>query len=158
MVEHALRKCMVVGSIPTGGSCFFPTFRVQLGWGGALHFLPLLQRFSCIALMSAPFRSLFQLLAAHKVTPAGLEPAIPGSVGRCLIHWATGPVATRATLFANSVLPWQTLMFLLRYLLLHMAPPSMTKCISRESNPGHIDGNDVFYQTTTCPMMLALLK
>ena len=29
----------------------------------------------------------------HKMTPAGLEPAIPGSVGRCLIHWATGPVA-----------------------------------------------------------------
>ena len=27
------------------------------------------------------------------MTPAGLEPAIPGSVGRCLIHWATGPVA-----------------------------------------------------------------
>ena len=26
------------------------------------------------------------------MTPAGLEPAIPGSVGRCLIHWATGPV------------------------------------------------------------------
>ena len=25
------------------------------------------------------------------MTPAGLEPAIPGSVGRCLIHWATGP-------------------------------------------------------------------
>ena len=28
----------------------------------------------------------------HKMTPAGLEPAIPGSVGRCLIHWATGPI------------------------------------------------------------------
>ena len=28
-----------------------------------------------------------------KMTPAGLEPASPGSVGRCLIHWATGPVA-----------------------------------------------------------------
>ena len=27
------------------------------------------------------------------MTPAGLEPAIPGSVGRCLIHWATGPAA-----------------------------------------------------------------
>ena len=27
------------------------------------------------------------------MTPAGLEPAIPGSVGRCLIHWATGPDA-----------------------------------------------------------------
>ena len=26
------------------------------------------------------------------MTPAGLEPAIPSSVGRCLIHWATGPV------------------------------------------------------------------
>ena len=25
------------------------------------------------------------------MTPAGLEPAIPGSVGRCLTHWATGP-------------------------------------------------------------------
>ena len=29
--------------------------------------------------------------ARGKVTPAGLEPAIPGSVGRCLIHLATGP-------------------------------------------------------------------
>ena len=28
----------------------------------------------------------------YQVTPAGLEPAIPGSVGRCLIHWATGPI------------------------------------------------------------------
>ena len=25
------------------------------------------------------------------MTPAGLEPAIPGSVGRCLIHWVKGP-------------------------------------------------------------------
>ena len=30
---------------------------------------------------------------ASVMTPAGLEPAIPGSVGRCLIHWATGPLA-----------------------------------------------------------------
>ena len=29
---------------------------------------------------------------SKKMTPAGLEPAIPGSVGRCLIHWATGPI------------------------------------------------------------------
>ena len=29
--------------------------------------------------------------AMRKVTPAGLAPAIPGSVGRCLIHCATGP-------------------------------------------------------------------
>ena len=26
------------------------------------------------------------------MTPAGLEPAIPGSVGRCLIYWATVPL------------------------------------------------------------------
>ena len=26
------------------------------------------------------------------MTLVGLEPTIPGSVGRCLIHWATGPV------------------------------------------------------------------
>ena len=33
-----------------------------------------------------------------QMTPGGLEPAIPGSVGRCLIHWATGPVqAPRAS-------------------------------------------------------------
>ena len=32
-------------------------------------------------------------ISKHHVnmTPAGLEPAIPGSVGRCRIHWATGP-------------------------------------------------------------------
>ena len=33
-----------------------------------------------------------------QVTPAGLELAIPGSVGRCLIHWATGPHAIRQDL------------------------------------------------------------
>ena len=27
-----------------------------------------------------------------KMTLAGLEPAAPGSVGRCLLHWATGPL------------------------------------------------------------------
>ena len=30
--------------------------------------------------------------STRRMTPAGLEPAIPGSVGRCLIHWATGPM------------------------------------------------------------------
>jgi hypothetical protein len=29
----------------------------------------------------------------NSMTPAGLEPAISGSVSRCLIHWATGPIA-----------------------------------------------------------------
>ena len=28
-----------------------------------------------------------------QMTPAGLEYAIPGSVGRCLIRWAAGPDA-----------------------------------------------------------------
>ena len=30
--------------------------------------------------------------AASQTTAAGIEPAIPGSVGRCLDHWATGPL------------------------------------------------------------------
>ena len=29
------------------------------------------------------------------MTPVGLQPTIPGSVGRCLIHWATGPPSLR---------------------------------------------------------------
>ena len=33
-----------------------------------------------------------------KATPAGLEPAIPGSVGRCLIHWANRPTADNSLL------------------------------------------------------------
>ena len=30
--------------------------------------------------------------ASKTMTSGGLKPAIPGSVGRCLIHWATRPV------------------------------------------------------------------
>ena len=33
-----------------------------------------------------------------KMIPVGLEPTIPGSVGRCLVHWATGPIAGTALL------------------------------------------------------------
>ena len=31
------------------------------------------------------------LIGPRKIAPARFEPAIPGSVGRCFIHWATGP-------------------------------------------------------------------
>jgi hypothetical protein len=37
------------------------------------------------------------------MTPAGLEPAIPGSVGRCLIHWATGPIRSVAPRLRSTV-------------------------------------------------------
>jgi hypothetical protein len=37
-------------------------------------------------------RACLQTSKENEMTPAGLEPAIPGSVGRCLIHWATGPL------------------------------------------------------------------
>ena len=43
-----------------------------------------------------------KILGANAMTPAGLEPAIPGSVGRCLIHWATGPCDIRQPLESNS--------------------------------------------------------
>jgi hypothetical protein len=36
------------------------------------------------------------------MTPAGLEPAIPGSVGRCLIHWATGPSEGPIQIYRNT--------------------------------------------------------
>jgi hypothetical protein len=45
-----------------------------------------------------------------QMTPAGLEPAIPGSVGRCLIHWATGPLAICKGYWCVCV--WQWLMYL----------------------------------------------
>ena len=37
------------------------------------------------------------------VTPVGLEPTIPGSVGRCLIHWATGPLVEHFRIFYMEV-------------------------------------------------------
>ena len=37
------------------------------------------------------------------MTPVGLEPTIPGSVGRCLIHWATGPVSARPRISETEV-------------------------------------------------------
>ena len=36
------------------------------------------------------------------MTPVGLEPTIPGSVGRCLIHWATGPCVIRDDVAAST--------------------------------------------------------
>ena len=50
--------------------------------------------------LSAPFLS----SETQTMTPAGLEPAIPGSVGRCLIHWATGPIASLSDLHSHSSL------------------------------------------------------
>ena len=35
------------------------------------------------------------------MTPVGLEPTIPGSVGRCLIHWATGPLSIVRCIWHN---------------------------------------------------------
>ena len=78
LAEHAFRKRMVVGSIPTGGFCGpFPTQHLNLS-----HQITLSHGPSCVLLL-APVPE--QLEVTHK------------------------------------------------------------KCISRESNPGHIDGNDVFY-------------
>ena len=47
----------------------------------------------------------------ESMTLAGLELAIPGSVGRCLIHWATGPAARdlRFPLRGARSICWRTL-------------------------------------------------
>jgi hypothetical protein len=43
-----------------------------------------------------------------QMTPAGPEPAIPGSVGRWLIHWATGPDGSVAPTWASFLgHPWR---------------------------------------------------
>ena len=48
--------------------------------------------FGCISSCSSrPERAVYAL-SVKNMTLAGLQPAIPGSVGRCLIHWATGPL------------------------------------------------------------------
>ena len=49
-----------------------------------------------------PKKTLAIRSALKAMTPAGLEPAIPGSVGRCLIHWATGPCDIRQPINSNS--------------------------------------------------------
>ena len=46
-------------------------------------------RFNYVRWMRIVGRALY--IEMILMIPAGLEPAIPGSVGRCLIHWATGP-------------------------------------------------------------------
>ena len=39
----------------------------------------------------------------NAMTPVGLEPTIPRSVGRCLIHWATGPLVLATFVNAREV-------------------------------------------------------
>ncbi len=65
------------------------------------YLLPPCFRLLCDALGSFAFSVAFPASSVDKMTPAGLEPAIPGSVGRCLIHWATGPDAKSSTLLAG---------------------------------------------------------
>ena len=46
--------------------------------------------YACHATLAAPDKK------KHHRGRYGLEPAVPGSVGRCLNHWATGPYRTCA--------------------------------------------------------------
>ena len=45
----------------------------------------------CISALTCSHPGRLPLARNREMTPAGLEPAVPGSIGRCLIHWATGP-------------------------------------------------------------------
>ena len=40
------------------------------------------------------------------MTPVGLEPTIPGSVGRCLIHGATGPMGECSRILKSDRHTW----------------------------------------------------
>ena len=46
----------------------------------------------CISALTCSHPGRLPLARNREMTPAGLEPAMPGSIGRCLIHWATGPI------------------------------------------------------------------
>ena len=91
-------------SAPTFGSCCHRSysFVTRESQAGARTFLRLeghgnLQGIvsSTLVFPSPDHRSIYSIQCeggvTSKMTPAGLEPAIPGSVGRCLIHWATRP-------------------------------------------------------------------
>ena len=58
---------------------------------------------STLVFPSPDHRSIYSIQCEGGVTSemtlAGLEPAIPGSVGRCLIHWATRPSVGLAPIF-----------------------------------------------------------
>ena len=55
-------------------------------WSGAHRLTSAVHRMA-----SSGFELMVHMDTLGTMTPAGLEPAIPDSVGRCLIHWATGP-------------------------------------------------------------------
>ena len=46
-------------------------------------------------------------MSLGKVILVGLEPTIPGSVGRRLIHWATGPVLEPSLKLKDVTVIWR---------------------------------------------------
>ena len=69
----SLRKCEAAGALPCS--------------------LKMRSRWHVSMLVAYLWHKKFAVWTCAQMTPAGLEPAIPGSVGRCLIHWATGPLS-----------------------------------------------------------------
>ena len=68
-----------------------------------------------------------------EISAPGIEPGTFCVLGRCDNHYTTLTIHTATTRRANGPLDG-TLWW-----------PGVHKCISRESNPGLIDGNDEFY-------------
>ena len=66
----------------------------------------------------------------------GLEPTIPGSVGRCLIHWATGPVLDRSRKHVISHLA-----AMLDSYQVTRALPALPSCCHLETDCAHVAVN-----------------
>ena len=77
-------------SIPTSGSMQVRS-RVRTNLSFCNHKAPAHSRSGRIIVTESVKSGLMAGVPSASMNPAGLEPAIPGSVGRCLIHWATGP-------------------------------------------------------------------
>ena len=71
-----------------------------------------------------------------KVILVGLEPTIPGSVGRCLIHWATGPVLDRSRKHVISHLAT-----MLDSYQVTRALPALPSCCHLETDCAHVAVN-----------------
>ena len=86
------------GSIHNQVAIFIPTSRrmqvrsrVRTNLSFCIHKAPAHSRSGRIIVTESVKSGLMAGVPSASMNPAGLEPAIPGSVDRCLIHWATGP-------------------------------------------------------------------
>jgi hypothetical protein len=100
-----------------------------------------------------------------EMTPAGLEPAIPGSVGRCLIHWATGPSAIEDRTYCYAKRCIQMRLALNCKMFAQESKPAIAQLVehltvdicSHQMVPGSIPGGRTFQECHTTGTHLCMI-